>query len=205
MNTPYGVPVDSVSKRSILRVMSLIVGLLGIVSVFLLLFGLGQLNQSIAYEDYCYYYDDNYRDEMAFKGAVDVGIAALLLLFTYIGLRSTLSNTAWWEKMHRYVDTAGNDPWAAASIKLQLVGTFQVFYGIVIVCGVVFLGVGLFYINAFDDSGLYVIAALEALLGAVLMLMSCIAYGREMVRLSRDVYPSLSTKDGLVPETPTMK
>ena len=199
LNTPYGVPMDSVSKRSILRVMSLIVGLLGIVSIFLLLFGLGQLNQSMVYEDY-YYYGDH-RGEMAFKGGMDMCIAAILLLFTYVGMRSTLSKGSWWEKMHKYVDTTGNDPWAAAAIKMQLVGTFQVYYGVLIICGVVFLGVGIFFLNAFDEADLYVVASLEAMLGALIILMSYIAYGKEMVRLSRDVYPLLASMGDMAPSS----
>jgi hypothetical protein len=194
LNTPYGVPMDSVSKRSIIRVMSLIVGLLGIISIFLILFGLGQLNQSMMYNDYNYYEGDSYRTEMAFKGAMDICIAVVLLMFTYAGLRSTLSKGAWWEKMHKYVDTTGTDPLAAGAIKMLLVGTFQVYYGVLIACGAVFLGVGIFYLNVFDASGLYAVAALEAVLGAILILLSYIAYGMEMVRLSRDVYPLLANR-----------
>ncbi|MFH0816703.1 MAG: hypothetical protein V1934_07810 [Methanobacteriota archaeon] len=204
-NIPYGVPVDSVSKRSILRVMALIVGLLGIISILLFLFGLGQINQAMIHYDYDYYYDDSNRVEAMLKGTMNIGIATGLLIVSYIGMRSTLSKKSWWERMHKYVDTSGNDPWANVMIKNQLVEIFQVYYGVIIMSGVVFLGIGIFFLNMFDTGGLYAVAGLEAMLGAFLILTSYIAYGKEMVRLSRDVYPLLMSQTEPAPSETKFK
>jgi hypothetical protein len=202
-NVPYGAPVDSVSKRSILRVMSLIVGLLGIISILLFLFGLGQISFTLEYYQHDVYYEDMYSFDTLLKGAMDVAIGTVLLLITYAGLRSTLSRKAWWERMHMYVDTNGRDPWANVMMKNQLVEIFQVYYAVLIIIGVVFLGEGIFFLNVFSSAGLFLVAGLESILGALLILMSYIAYGKEMVRLSRDVYPMLAPESA--PATPTFK
>ncbi|MCK4758365.1 MAG: hypothetical protein KAS67_07930 [Thermoplasmata archaeon] len=173
-------PVDAVSKRSILNIMKFIVATFCLVSVLLILFGLFQLNVGIG---------ENYDSDWAIRGLMNIIISFGLLIVSYMYISSTVRKKQWWTRMQNFVDIQSELDVGSISMKKSLLEIYQVFYGSVIIIGIIFLSLGIFFLNVFEDSSYFYISGIDILVGIVLVFISYSAYRSEMEKLSMEVYP----------------
>jgi drug/metabolite transporter (DMT)-like permease len=80
-------------------------------------------------------------------------------------------------------------------MKKNLVGIYQIFYGSVIIIGIISLTIGIFFLNIFNESSDFIIVGIDILLGVILIFISYIFYQKEMEKLSKDIYPIIFPKD----------
>ena len=175
-------PVDAVSKRSILNIMKFIVSAFCLVSVFLIMVGLFQLNVGVG---------ENYDSDWAIRGLMNIIISFGLLTVSYMYISSTVRKKQWWTRMQNFVDIQSGLDIGSISMKKSLLDIYQVFYGSIIIIGIIFLSLGIFFLNVFEDPSYFFMSGIDIFVGIALVFISYTAYRSEMEKLSIDIYPIL--------------
>jgi hypothetical protein len=107
----------------------------------------------------------------------------------------TVGREQWWTRIQKFIDVQGGMNIGNMLMKKNLVGIYQIFYGSIIIIGIISLTIGIFFLNIFDESSDFIIAGIDILLGVILIFISFIAYQTEMEKLSKDIYPIIFPKD----------
>ncbi len=174
--------LDAVSKRSILNIMKLIVGAICAVSVILVAIGTFQL--FISFESY-----DSTQNMV--RGILNIIIAMSLLLIIYLYIHTTLGKNDWWSRMQLYIDFQSKLSEGSTQMKRSLVEIFQIFYGSIILMGIILLLIGVLVINTFYEPEILILSSIQAIVGVILIFLSYLKYRKDMEMLSRDIYPIL--------------
>ena len=174
--------LDAVSKRSILNIMKLIVGAICAVSVILVAIGTFQL--FISFESYGSIQD-------IVRGIMNIIIAMSLLLIIYLYIYTTLGKKDWWSRMQLYIDFQSKLSEGSTQMKRSLVEIYQIFYGSIILMGIILLLIGVLVINTFYEPEILVLSSIQAIIGVILIFLSYLKYKKDMEMLSRDIYPIL--------------
>lgn len=191
-------PVDSFSRRSNLGILGFIVGLLCLMAIFLLFFGVGGMDNWLSLHsnsDSGYYYD-YYNDEPnpMTSGAMNVAMSSLLFAFAFLVILLTIARKEWWNRLQGRMDLNSTDPWANIMLKRGVVGIFNVFFGVLVIAGVLLMALGIYFVNRTTDSDAYLIFATQFIVGIVLVIASYFMHQRFMERLSSDIYPLIFEK-----------
>ena len=174
--------LDAVSKRSILNIMKLIVGAICAVSVILVAIGTFQL--FISFESYG-------SIQNTVRGTLNIIIAMSLLLIIYLYIHTTLGKKEWWSRMQLYIDFQSKLSEGSTQMKRSLVEIFQIFYGSIILMGIILLLIGVLVINTFYEPEILILSSIQAIVGVILIFLSYLKYRKDMEMLSRDIYPIL--------------
>lgn len=182
-------PMDALSKRSILGITSLIVGAFCIVSILLMIVGSLMINIGMS---------TGSTIDWFVRGLMNILISFILLLITYIIIHSTVGRKQWWTRIQKFIDVQGGMNIGNMSMKKNLVGIYQIFYGSVIIIGIISLTIGILFLNIFNESSDFIMAGIDILLGVILIFISYIFYQIEMEKLSKDIYPIIFPKEGYI-------
>jgi len=182
--------VDAVSKRSILDLMKIIVGSISVIAIFLIAAGVFQF--FISSDNNSYYNDDNI---MIARGFLNTLIGIILLLITFFYINITLAKKEWWNRMQLFIDFQSKASEGAMAMKRSLVMIYQIFYGSIILLGIILLLMGILFINTFSEGNVLIFSSTQAVLGIALIFLSYLKYRNNMEMLSRDIYPILFPKE----------
>ena len=185
--------VDAVSKRSILNIMKLIVGAICGVSGILVAIGVFQLY--LSFESY------NSTQNLV-RGALNLSIAMALLLIVYLYIYTTLGKKNWWNRMQLYIDFQSKLSEGSTLMKRSLVEIFQIYYGSIIIIGIILLLLGITFINTLYEPEVLILSGFQTIIGILLIFLSYLKYRKDMEMLSRDIYPILFP-DGSNSDMPT--
>ena len=174
--------LDAVSKRSILNIMKLIVGAICAVSVILVAIGTFQL--FISFESYG-------STQYIVRGILNIIIAMSLLIIIYLYIHTTLGKKDWWSRMQLYIDFQSKLSEGSTQMKRSLVEIYQIFYGSIILMGIILLLIGVLVINTFYEPEILILSSIQAIVGVILIFLSYLKYRKDMEMLSRDIYPIL--------------
>jgi hypothetical protein len=180
-------PMDALSKRSILGITSLIVGAFCIVSIILMIVGSLMINIGVS---------TGYTIDWFIRGLMNIIISFILLLITYVIIHVTVGNKQWWTRIQKFVDVQGGLNVGNMSMKKNLVDIYQIFYGSLIIVGIISLTIGILLLNISNESSDFMMAGFDIMIGVILIFISYISYQKEMEKLSKDIYPIIFPKEG---------
>ena len=174
--------MDAVSKRSILNIMKFIVGAISGVSVILVAIGVFQLYTSYELYDITH---------SLVRGVMNIIIALSLMVVIYFYIFNTLGKKEWWSQMQLYIDFQSKLSEGSTQMKRSLVEIYQMFYGSIIIMGIILLLLGIMVINTFNEPELLIFSGIQAIIGVILIFLSYLKYKNDMEMLSREIYPIL--------------
>lgn len=174
--------LDAVSKRSILNLMKFIVGAICGVSIILVAIGVFQLYTSYEFYDIMH---------SLVRGVMNIIIAMSLMVVIYFYIYTTLGKKEWWNRMQLYIDFQSKLSEGSTQMKRSLVEVYQIFYGSIILMGIILLLIGVMVINTFYEPELLILSSIQAIIGVILIFISYLKYKKDMEMLSREIYPIL--------------
>lgn len=197
----YG-PQNSVTKRSIVRIIMFIS--LAFCLITVILFGAGLLQIHIGLGVLLKTADYNVDISSTFaKGIINIMISLALFMSIHVFMDYTLRKKEWWEKLSKSLDLDTESYLGNLTLKRNVTDIFQMFYGTIILIGIIMFAFGIIFLNIVQNVNFNIISSIFIFIGIFINFLGYRLYKSEMENFSRLIFPLFlkQDKDNILPKS----